>query len=397
MILGYLQSIPADILVFARQVQADPGFIVGPIAAFFGFILDLMFRLVYSITPNNSLGFAIILLTIIAMAIMLPLGIKSQKSMTKMQQLGPEVDKIKAKYGGKPTDPEIKRKMDGEIQALYSKNKVNPLGGCLPMLIQMPLFFALLYIMQQSFLYIGTLNELYYSLAEAVQAYPNYQNVIWDLAIAYIPPGWQNTATEIAGHFAWIRDVDGVRMVLEDWNYVTNACNITGWSYDAAVEAVGGNFIDITVVSDLARVLNRFQDSDWQIILREFPNQYSQPISVLYEYKNSIEIFFGLPLTENSGMRWPGVIVPFFTVITTLGQSWLSQLVNKPKDDKAKTQQTIMMVIMPIFMGFITITMPAGVGLYWIFSNLFRLVQQIIMNQKQGIKFRLPFAKPSEL
>jgi len=391
----FLQMLSPDILASIRQVQADPGFIVGPIAAFFGFILDLMFRLVYSITPNNSLGFAIILLTIIAMVIMLPLGIKSQKSMTKMQQLGPEVDKIKAKYGGKPTDPEVKRKMDGEIQALYSKNKVNPLGGCLPMLIQMPLFFALLYIMQQSFLYVGTLNELYMNLAEAVQAYPGYQAVIWDMAMEYIPQGWQTTAADVAAHFSWI-NVDGV-MVLEDWNAVTQACNITGWSYAAAVEAVGGNYINIANTADLARVLNRFQPADWEVILREFPAAYAQPINALYEYKNSIEIFFGLNLVENSGMRWPGIIVPFFTVLTTLGQSWLSQLVNKPKDDKAKTQQTIMMVIMPLFMGFITITMPAGVGLYWIFSNLFRLVQQLVMNTKQGIKFRLPFAKASDL
>ena len=393
--LANLYVASRDILVFARQVQADPGFIVGPIAAFFGFILDMLFRLVYSITPNNSLGFAIILLTIVAMSLMLPLGVKSQKAMTKMQQLGPEVEKIKAKYGGKPTDPEIKRKMDAEIQGLYSKNKVNPLGGCLPMLIQMPLFFALLYIMQQSFLYVGTLNDLYFNLAEAIHAYPGYQDVIRPLANSYIPNAWQNTATQISNMFAWI-EVDGV-MVLEDWDYINRACRITGWSYDAAVEYVGGNFIDITVVADLARVLNRFHDADWQVILSNFPATYSAPIRELYNYKNSIEIFFGLPLLENSGMRWPGVIVPFFTVLTTLGQSWLSQLVNKPKDDKAKTQQTLMMVIMPIFMGFITITMPAGVGLYWIFSNLFRLVQQLVMNTKQGIKFRLPFTKESEL
>jgi len=51
---------------------------------------------------------------------------------------------------------------------------------------------------------------------------------------------------------------------------------------------------------------------------------------------------------------------------------------------------------MPLFMGFITITMPAGVGLYWIFSNLFRLIQQLFMNAQQGIKFRLPFTKALE-
>jgi len=391
MSIPFLQTGFENILVFARQVQAEPGFIVGPIARFFGFILDMLFRLVYSISINNSLGFAIILLTIVAMTLMLPLGVKSQKSMTKMQQLNPEVEKIRAKYGGKLKDPEIKRKMDGEIQALYSKNKVNPLGGCLPMLIQMPLFFALLYIMQQSFMYVGTLGNLYNDLALTVQSYPGYQDTIWILAEPYIPAGWLANTDAIASLYGTV--VDGTIV-----------------SYAAAVEQVGGNYINIADPSHLARVLNRFQSSDWEVIfyggyvdnwhtrIEPFSDPYViGRLQYLYSYKNSIEIFFGLPLLENSGMRWPGVIIPFLTVVTTLGQSWLSQLVNKPKDDKAKTQQTIMLVIMPIFMGFITITMPAGVGLYWIFSNLFRLIQQLVMNGKQGIKFRLPFGKPSEL
>jgi len=371
MLQGIFQERILDMLVFARQVQADPGFIVGPIAALFGFILDLVFNLVYMLNPNNSLGFAIILLTIIAMTLMLPLGVKSQKAMTKMQQLNPEVEKIKAKYG-ETTDPELKKKMNGEIQALYAKEKVNPLGSCLPMLIQMPLFFALLYIMQQSFLYVGTLNELYMDLAGAIQAYPGYMDVIQPLALEYIPNAWQNTGAQISAYIE------------------------AGMSYAAAVEQAGGNYINLTNPSHLARVLNRFHTDDWNTLVAAFPNAYAEPIRALIVRKESIEVFFGLPLLENSGLAWPGVIIPFFTVLTTIGSSWLSQLVNKPKDDKAKTQQTIMMVVMPLFMGFITITMPAGVGLYWIFSNLFRFIQQLVLNAKQGVKFRLPFMKASE-
>ena len=374
----YLQSVLGNIpfvLAMGRQtrhVQADPGFIVGPIAAIFGFILDFVFNLVYAINPNNSLGFAIILLTLIAMTIMLPLGIKSQKSMTKMQQLGPEVEKIKAKYGGSK-DPEIQKKINTETQALYAKHKVNPLGGCLPMLIQMPLFFGLLYIMQQTFMYVTTLNILYTDLAVAVQAVPGYLEFMYPLARPFIPNAWYDNGRAIAAHI------------------------YGGMSYDAAVALVGGNYINIASADHLARVLSRFQGSDWEALFAVVPVASQAPIRVLYDHKNSIEVFFGLPLLENSGMAWPGVIIPFFTVLTTVGSSWLSQLVNKPKDDKAKTQQTIMMVVMPLFMGFITITMPAGVGLYWIFSNLFRLVQQIVMNAQAGVKFRLPFVKASDL
>ena len=374
----YLQSIVNNMpYVLAmgrqtRQVQADPGFIVGPIAAVFGFILNLVFNLVYAITPNNSLGFAIILLTIIAMTIMLPLGVKSQKSMTKMQQLGPEVEKIKAKYGGSK-DPEIQKKIQTETQALYAKHKVNPLGGCLPMLIQMPLFFGLLYIMQQTFMYVGTLNTLYTDLAEAIHAVPGYLEFLRPLARPFIPDSWYENGMRIA-------------------TYIQG-----GMSYEAAVAHVGGNYINIANPGHLARVLSRFHSTDWQALFAAVPAAYQPPIRVLYDHKNSIEIFFGLPLLENSGMAWPGVIIPFLAAVTTVAQSWLSQLVNKPKDDKAKTQQTIMMVVMPLFMGFITITMPAGVGLYWIFSNLFRLVQQVVMNAQAGIKFRLPFLKASDL
>jgi YidC/Oxa1 family membrane protein insertase len=55
--------------------------------------------------------------------------------------------------------------------------------------------------------------------------------------------------------------------------------------------------------------------------------------------------------------------------------------------------QTVMLVVMPLFMGFITVGFPAGVGLYWITSNLYRLVQQAVMNKKAGVPFRLPLVK----
>jgi len=356
----------------ARQVQADPGFIVGPIAAIFGFILDLVFNLVYAITPSNSLGFAIILLTIIAMLIMLPLGVKGQKSMTKMQQLAPEQEKIKAKYGDSK-DPEIKRKIQQETQALYAKHKINPLGGCLPMLIQMPLFFGLLFIMQNSFMYVGTLNSLYVELAEAIQAVPGYMDIAGPLSLQFIPDAWQATGARI---IAYIN---------------------TGMSYPEAVAIAGGNYINIANPEHLARVLNRFQSADWQALFAAIPDTYMPRIQELYDHRALVVNFFGLPLLENSGMRWPGIMIPIFTVLGTLATSWLTQLVNKPRDERAKTQQTMMMVVMPIFMGFITVTMPAGVGLYWIFSNLFRLVQQFVLNAKAGVKFRLPFTKASEL
>ena len=82
-------------------------------------------------------GVAIILLTLVVKITLMPLTHKSFKSSDRMKALKPEVDKINEKY---KDDPQEKQK---QIMALYKQNKVNPLGGCLPMVLQMPIWFAL--------------------------------------------------------------------------------------------------------------------------------------------------------------------------------------------------------------------------------------------------------------
>jgi YidC/Oxa1 family membrane protein insertase len=90
----------------------------------------------------GNYGIAILMITFLVRAMLHPLTRKSQMSMHKMQKLGPEIKKIKDKYEGK-TSQEAKQKMTTETMALYSKNGVNPVAGCLPVFIQMPVFFAL--------------------------------------------------------------------------------------------------------------------------------------------------------------------------------------------------------------------------------------------------------------
>ncbi len=82
-------------------------------------------------------GVAIILLTIVVRTAMFPLAFKSMTSMRKMSALSPKISSIREKYKGN------KEKMNQEIMKFYSQNKVNPMGGCLPMLLQIPIFIAL--------------------------------------------------------------------------------------------------------------------------------------------------------------------------------------------------------------------------------------------------------------
>jgi len=85
----------------------------------------------------GNYGFAVILLTVCIKLIFWPLTQKSYKSMKGMQKLQPEMKKMREKYGSD------KQKLNQEMMAFYKENKVNPMGGCLPMLIQIPVFFAL--------------------------------------------------------------------------------------------------------------------------------------------------------------------------------------------------------------------------------------------------------------
>jgi YidC/Oxa1 family membrane protein insertase len=85
----------------------------------------------------GNYGWAIVLLTIIVRIPFIPLLAKSQKSMKKMQELQPKLSELREKYKKDP------QKLQKETMEMYKKYKVNPVGGCLPMLLQIPVFFAL--------------------------------------------------------------------------------------------------------------------------------------------------------------------------------------------------------------------------------------------------------------
>jgi len=86
---------------------------------------------------TRNYGIDIILLTILIKIIFYPLSVKSYKSMKEMQKLQPQIAKLKEKY------KDDKQKMNQEMMEMYKRKGVNPMGGCLPMIIQIPVFFAL--------------------------------------------------------------------------------------------------------------------------------------------------------------------------------------------------------------------------------------------------------------
>ena len=90
----------------------------------------------------GNYGWTIVLLTVVIRILLFPLNQASLKSTRKMQTVQPKIKAIQQKYKKYGNDMSMKQKMNQEIAELYKKEGVNPLGGCLPMLLQMPIFFA---------------------------------------------------------------------------------------------------------------------------------------------------------------------------------------------------------------------------------------------------------------
>ena len=106
-----------------------------------GHVLRIIFELV------QNYGLSIILFTIVVKVLLLPLTIKQTKSTKAMQDIQPKIQEIQTKYKDKP------EKQQQEIMKIYTEAKINPLAGCLPLLIQMPILIALFSVLREPVTY----------------------------------------------------------------------------------------------------------------------------------------------------------------------------------------------------------------------------------------------------
>ncbi|MCK0714841.1 membrane protein insertase YidC [Chromohalobacter sarecensis] len=109
------------------------------------FIANPLFWLLAKIhSLIGNWGWSIVLLTVVVKLVLFPLSAKAYKSMAKMRKMGPEMKRIKEQYG------DDRQKMSQEMMKFYQKEKINPLGGCLPIVVQMPVFIALYWMLLES-------------------------------------------------------------------------------------------------------------------------------------------------------------------------------------------------------------------------------------------------------
>ncbi len=165
-------------LKFEQSVPSAP--LIGWLAELLRILLDLFYKLV----PNY--GVAILLLTLVIKLLFWPLTNKSYQSTAKMQALQPKMKELQAKYKDNP------QKLNQEMAAMYKREGVSPLGGCLPLLLQLPIFFALYNLLNSHFelrgaMFIpGWINDL--SAPEALVSFAPVNLLVWNLDALRVLP-----------------------------------------------------------------------------------------------------------------------------------------------------------------------------------------------------------------
>ena len=154
-------------------VLTKAGGILGPIAQILGWVMEALFRFT-SMFGVVNIGLCIILFTIAMKLLMLPLTLKQQKTSKLMAVMQPEIQAIQKKYKGK-NDNDSMMRMNVETKAVYEKYGTSMTGGCLPLLIQLPIMFAL------------------YRVMYNIPAYASSVRKYFDLIIGKLPAGFASS------------------------------------------------------------------------------------------------------------------------------------------------------------------------------------------------------------
>lgn len=314
-----------------------------PIAWLLGQIFNGLFNLIYNIAgwftdkPYHVpiIGISVILFTIIVRLILLPMTIKQQKFSKLSSLMNPELQEIQAKYKDK-RDQVSMMNMQAETKAVYEKYGTSPTGGCLTMLIQLPIMYAL-------------------------------------YRVIYKIPGYVTKIRELCGGIA-----DKITGSGDDW--ATKLDAIKGISVSAS-----------TTKASLIDKIYNLSPEKWSEVQNafssvDFGNAYDQ----IHGYNN----LFGISLTQAPGWRlsW-ALIIPILAGLT----QWLSVKLMENKNNvnvgSQNDQQAgmassmkVMNTIMPILSAVFCVSFASCIGLYWIASSVVQIVVQLVINKKMNNK-----------
>ena len=251
---------------------------------------------------------------------MFPLTIKQQRFSRLQSRITPEIQKIQAKYKGKK-DQESMQKQQMETQAVYQKYGASPTSGCLPLLITLPIMFA---------------------LYRVINNIPDFVNLVKD-------------------------------------EYIVVAKSIEA-SGTGVLSDIVANFenLQLNTIDDIIKSLGVFGSSQWDKLLNSGISQ--EGINAIKNI-GKVNNFFGLSITNTPNWRSVSILIPLISMGLNFVQNKMMAVKTKTKDGEPNPMSS-MNVVMPIMSGFFCLMLPIGVGLYWIANSLFSIIQQFFVNKR---------------
>ena len=277
-----------------------------------GWVLELCSKIV-----GGNYLFAILIFAVFVELVLLPFGISQQKKSIKQARLRPKEMAIRKKYSGRDDKP-TQMKMNEEIQELYQKEGYNPLGGCLPLLIQFPLLIAL---------YNVVINPLKYICRLSDDAVIQIQSIVGTTS-QRSTMGLLNKINDMP--YEAFKNVEG--FTEEIYNNMPNL-NVFG-------------MFDLSLTPQQCMNVDAIKTvSGWLVLLI--------PIVTFLAY------FFSMKITRKLTY----------------------QPMNDASQAQMGCSNKMMDIVMPLFSVFLAFTYPAALGLYWIFKCLLGILKQVILSK----------------
>lgn len=308
------------------------GTLFGYIAIPFGYLMKFCIM----ISPGHNYLVALIFFTLIIQVLLcLIFGIKQQKNMIKQASLAPRVAAIRKKYAGRD-DKATMQKMQEETQALYQENGYSPLSGCLPLLIQLPVIMALYYVIVSPLQYMYNISQE--TITNMIETFSKAKVILSDGVI-----------TKLAE-----KATDPQALRIAQYDIISNAHKIDAGMLDAngkaAVDAI----------------------------------QKLQPEYKLFGFDFSANPTY-LFTTPEFKENWLLILVPVLIVATMILSQYLTKKFSyqdpTTQDAQNGCSMKVMMYAMPLLSAWISFSLPAAVGVYWIYRSLAATLQQFVMSK----------------
>ena len=322
------------------------GFLLGSLSKFLGWIMNGIYNL-FNNMGVVSIALSIIVFTVLIRLMMFPLSIKSTRSGKIQAHLRPEFQKITKKYKGKKDNASVIAQQR-ETRELQKKYGIKMSGGCLATLIQLPIFLSLYNVIQNIPAYVNRIYDLYEPIARA------------------------------------IIKVDGAHDVLAQFITDNKISRVTLQAFDSTINTASdaGKSALNSIIDVLAKCGNDFFEK-LKVLFEGSPDVVNAISDKQSDIVASNQFIFGINLSEAPGWAWSwALIIPISAfVFQFLSMKVMpQQSTGDPQQDAQMKSMRRFMLIMPVMSFFVTISVPAGLGLYWAVSALVSVLITLATN-----------------